>query len=212
MLPNDPSTDVEIDIAAEAPKPPITIARAKRMFQESLNQTASNDELCLRDSQFYHHEQLPAEAKAKLKKRGQPEVVINRISPAVNGLLGICDSSQTDPQAYPRNPDQQDSADVVTKLLRYLSDKANLKSVQRTLSENYFIEGTCAVIVGDGLHSKSKFVPVTPILWEDFFYDPLSRYHDFSDAAYLGIAVWRDAEDPQGFLPRARRPHSGLHG
>jgi hypothetical protein len=185
----------------EEAQPPITIGRAKRMFQESLYQTQANDELCLRDSQFYHHEQLPAEAKAKLKRRGQPEVVINRIAPAVNGLLGIFDASEGDPEAYPRNDNDQDAAETATKVLRYLADKANLKSIRRTLSENYFIEGTCAVLVGDGVHSNAKFVPVTPILWEDFFYDPLSRFHDFSDAKYLGIAVWRDAEDLKDAYP-----------
>ena len=191
--------------AVEAPAPPIKLEDAKKKFREAMTATMDNDVLCQRDARFYHGAQITSEERAKLQKRGQPEIYINRLAPALNGILGIFDAGETDPMAYPRNPDQQDAADVVTKLLRYLGDKARIKEVRRVLSENYFLQGTCAVIVGDGAKQGDKSLKVTPILWADFFADPLSRYHDFQDARYLGIVKWFDADTIEAMYPEQYR-------
>lgn len=188
------------DVAAE-PTPPITLERAKRMFREALMASSDNDILYQRDSAFYHGDQIPAEEKAKLFERGQPDIYINRLAPALNGILGIFDAAESDPQAYPRNPEQQDAADIATKLLRFLADKGKLKEVRRVASENYFIEGTCAVLVGDGAQQGDKSLRITPIFWEHFFGDPLSVFNDYEDARFVGIAKWLDSDTLEALYP-----------
>lgn len=186
---------VEVEIAVEAPKPPITIDRARRYFMESTTATVKNDRECKIDARYYHNDQIGADQRAKLKQRGQPIVIVNRIAPAISGILGIIDSAQTDPQCWPRTPEMQGTADIATKILRYLNDRADMERVMADLSTDYFIHGTCAALVGEEAFNGASEIGVTPIKWEDFFYDPMARDYDFRDARYLGVSQMRDADD-----------------
>jgi hypothetical protein len=180
---------------------PISLDRARRYYLESTSATASNDAECRVDANYYHNKQLSAHVKSKLKDRGQPEVFVNKISPAINGIFGIVDASQTDPKCEPRSPEQQDTADLATKVLRYLNDAANMKRVTATSSKDFFLYGTAAVIVGDGANNDN--IPIQNIHWEDFFADPTSREHDFSDADYMGISKMFAAEQVKKLYPKA---------
>ena len=125
-----------------------------------------------------------------LRERKQPEIYTNRIRPAVNGILGVLEQARSDPQAYPRNPQDQDSADVVTKVLRFIGDKADFANVKLNVGENHFIEGAGAVIV----EMDGEDITPTQIRWEEFYADPYSRRHDYLDARYMGIAKWVDTD------------------
>lgn len=134
--------------------------------------------------------QLDSATRDILASRNQPQIYTNRIRPAVNGILGVLDQSRSDPQAYPRNPQDQDSADVVTKVLRFAADKCDFGGVKLNVAENHLIEGSGAVIV----EMDGDDITPTQIRWEEFYYDPYSRRNDFLDARYMGVAKWVDAE------------------
>lgn len=134
--------------------------------------------------------QLTSEVRATLRLRAQPAIYTNRVRPAVNGILGVLEQARSDPQAYPRNPQDQDSADVVTKVLRFIADKADFSSIKLDVADNHFVEGNGAVIV----EMDGDDITPTQIRWEEFYFDPYSRRHDFLDARYLGIAKWVDAD------------------
>lgn len=187
---HDPASPEPVEEA----QPPITLERARRYFLESTNATQENDLLCVRDANYFHGKQLSAEVRNELKQRGQPLVIMNRIKPAIDGMLGVIDGMETQPECLPLSLDLQNQADVATKALRYLGKKAKLTRVRKNYSKDFFIEGTCAVLVGDGAEEGDKEFAVTPIHWEDFFYDPFSREHDFYDARYIGFAKWCDVD------------------
>jgi hypothetical protein len=134
--------------------------------------------------------QLNSEVRQTLKARSQPAIYTNRVRPAINGILGVLEQGRSDPQAYPRNPQDQDSADVVTKVLRFIADKADFANIKLDVAENHFIEGAGAVIV----EMDGDDITPTQIRWEEFYYDPYSRRPDFLDARYMGIAKWVDAD------------------
>jgi hypothetical protein len=134
--------------------------------------------------------QLTSEVRQTLRMRAQPAIYTNRVRPAVNGILGVLEQARSDPQAYPRNPQDQDSADVVTKVLRFIADKCDFTSIKLDVADNHFVEGNGAVIV----EMDGDEITPTQIRWEEFYYDPYSRRHDFLDARYLGIAKWVDAD------------------
>jgi len=134
--------------------------------------------------------QLTSEVRNTLRLRAQPAIYTNRVRPAVNGILGVLEQARSDPQAYPRNPQDQDSADVVTKVLRFIADKADFANIKLNVGENHFIEGAGAVIV----EMDGDDISPTQIRWEEFYCDPYSRRHDFLDARYMGIAKWVDAD------------------
>lgn len=134
--------------------------------------------------------QLNSEVRQTLRLRAQPAIYTNRVRPAVNGILGVLEQARSDPQAYPRNPQDQDSADVVTKVLRFIADKSDFANVKLNVAENHFIEGCGAVIV----EMDGEDISPTQIRWEEFYADPYSRRHDYLDARYMGIAKWVDAD------------------
>jgi len=142
--------------------------------------------------------QLNSEVRNTLRLRAQPAIYTNRVRPAVNGILGVLEQARSDPQAYPRNPQDQDSADVVTKVLRFAADKCDFSNIKIDVGENHFIEGAGAVIVE--MDDDNNPTP-TQIRWEEFYFDPYSRRHDFLDARYMGIAKWVDAETIRARYP-----------
>src|SRR6266403_1071554 len=158
--------------------------------------------------------------KAILASRGMPEIVFNRIKAAVNGTLGVVGKSKTDPRAYMRNPPKDDAppqpqqgpqaglmgqasqmpmgqpppakpkldaGDVASMTLRYISDTTHFPTLKMDVLENILIEGCGAAIIEI---DENKDVIAVQIRWEEFFYDPRSRKHDFLDARYMGIAKW----------------------
>lgn len=178
---------------------PFDHADLKKFVEEFRDATQENNESIQRDRDYYDGDQLSESVKAELKKRKQPPIFTNKIGPALGGLLGIIDAGETDPECLPRTIRSQDAADVATKTLRYVADRAGYKTVRKQASDNYLIQGVAAAIVEwDG-----RRINVTRIRWEDFVYDPLSREHDFSDAKYLGIAKMIDAKDVEALFPDA---------
>ena len=82
--------------------------------------------LAERDRDYYDGKQLTSSEKAALRKRGQPDVVINRIKPKIDYLSGFEASSRTDPKAFPRTPQDEHTAEAATDALRYEKDKSDL--------------------------------------------------------------------------------------
>lgn len=141
--------------------------------------------------------QLDAEVWTILKARNQPPIYTNQIRPAINGIFGVMQGAQTDPRAFPRNPDDTDAANVASKTLRYIADAADFDEVKLDCAENFWIEGTCAAII----EYDGENITVDQIRWEEFFFDPRSRRHDFKDASYLGFAQWLNTEYVQRLYP-----------
>lgn len=182
------------------PEPNINTLR--RMFDNArdLTNEARRDQQL--DQDYYDGPaQLTAEIRDILKSRGQPPIFDNRIAPAIDGILGVMETGKTDPRAFPRNPEDQASADVATKALRYIADTTRWTASRMDCAEDYLKQGlTAAIVEWDG-----QAVSVEQIRWETFFYDPTSRRTDFKDAKYLGVAKWMHADEvKQAYGERAR--------
>lgn len=177
------------------------LAALKRMFTEAQTDTYESRRDSQIDDDYYHGYQLTSEERRALQARKQPDIVFNRIRPAVNGTLGVIKQGATDPKAYPRNPDDEQSADVASKVLRFIADKSNFDALKIDAAKNYLVEGTCAVII----EAEGEDIPLTPIRWEEFFYDPRSRRQDFSDARFMGIAKWQYADEVGQRYPDAKK-------
>jgi hypothetical protein len=176
------------DMLARAP----SIDTLRKRFDNARESANPNALKCQTDRDYYDGpKQLDSHVRQVLANRKQPPIYTNRVRPAVNGVLGVLESARMDPRCYPRNPNDEQSADVATKTLRYIADESRFEDTQIDVAENFFIEGTGAVIVEmDG----DRIVP-TQIRWEEFYYDPFSRRADFKDARYMGIAKWKDADE-----------------
>ena len=190
---SDPSTP-----QAAAPD----LARLKRYFSEAEQMTSEARSRALRAMDYFDSDQFTAAELARLRERGQPPIVINRIKPAINGVIGVTERGRADPRAWPRNPADSDSADVATDVLRYIADFNRFKRLKQDCFKDMLVPGTMAALVGADADLE---VTVTQIRWEEFFHDPRARRPDFKDARYLGIAKWMYADDAEAIYPEKAR-------
>jgi hypothetical protein len=145
-----------------------------------------------------------AEAKA-LKKRKQAAVVINRVKPKVDGLLGLEKTQRTTAKCFPRTPKHEKAADAATEAIRYVLQDNFYNEKRSSVFENIGVEGTggVEVIVKEYGKEKDLKICINHIFWDRIIYDPHSRRKDFSDARYLGQVVWMDYDEAVDLYPDA---------
>ena len=179
----------------------ITLTTLVEWFEASEETTYDARSLAERDRDYYDGKQLTKEETAELKKRGQPPIVINRIQRKIDFLNGVEKQSRTDPRAYARTPQHEDTAEAVTDSVRFVLDNNN---AEKTFSEGWthmMIEGMCGVDVTVEQKRGQMQVVVKPVPWDRMFYDPHSSDPGFDDARYLGAVRWMDYDDAVASWP-----------
>jgi len=174
-------------------------------IQKYLTDTADARRLSERDRDYFDHKQWTAHEVTKLKARGQAPIVVNRIKPKVEGLMGLYNLRKVDPKAYPRTAKHEESAHVITDGLRYVADNNDFDNVKVDIAEDFWIEGTGASIT-DVKQKKNGEVEirVQQIPWDRFYFDPHSREKDFSDARFLGMIMWLGADQVKEMFPNVK--------
>jgi hypothetical protein len=172
--------------------------RLKRWFSEARDLTAEARRRADQCFDYYDNKQLSSDYIKTLRKRRQPEIWVNRIAPAVNGILGVMEQGNTDPRAFPRNDDDNNASEVATDALRYSAENARWTRTKAALSKDYLIGGVGACIVE--VDAKGDPSPKR-IRWGEFFYDPHSRDNDFEDARFMGIAKWMYVDEIDKLYP-----------
>jgi hypothetical protein len=160
-----------------------------REFDDGTSDSRDIAEKC-RD--YYDSNQLSDVERRALKKRKQPEVVINRIKPKMDGLMGMERQNRTTAKAYPRTPKHEKGATASTEGVRYVLDKNFYPQIRSACWDNLLMEGTAGAEVtvkpmGDGFE-----IIISHVQWDRLIYDPHARKKDFSDARYKGQYVWLD--------------------
>lgn len=187
---------------AEAPKPAgpgegeedaAYIGKLVEWFEASEEATDTARKASERCRDYYDGRQLTAAEMKALQDRGQPDIIVNRIQPKIDYLIGFETSSRTDPRAFPRNEQDEDAAEAATDALRYVEDKTDFDQVASNVWENMLIEGFGGAELT--VDEQTGEINVVEWDWDRLFYDPHSRKPDFSDARYLGGVIWMDAED-----------------
>lgn len=209
----------------DAPDGPLQLKDLKKFFDDAryLTLDARTDSELSRD--YYDGYQLTHTERTALINRKQPPVVNNRIQRAIDGIMGVVEQGKSDPRALMRNPPDgapqpqqmgqpqpgqqtmggnggpplEDAGDIASKTLRFIADASHFHDIEMDGLENGLIEGCGAAIV----EFQGDVVP-SQIRWEEFFYDPYSRRHDFKDARYLGVAKWMYSDDVGAMYPDAK--------
>jgi hypothetical protein len=144
------------------------------------------------DQDYYDDYQWTADERRILEARGQPCLTFNHIKPAVNAIVGIRERGKVDPKAWGRTPKDQDAAEIFTDGLRYVSDVTRFNNMKRDCLFRLAIWGiTGGMVEVDETGRELRTIKIDP---RDYFYDPFSREHDFSDARYDGVAKWMDLD------------------
>ncbi len=173
----------------------------KRQFQDFIDATRDSRELSERDRDYIDHKQWTPAQSQVLKARGQAPVVINRIKPKHDFLLGLERQSRTDPKAYPRTPEHEKDAESITDALRYVADNTGLDTIASDVFDQVSGEGYGAAIVE--VEGETSEIKIRQIPWDRFYYDPHSRKRDFTDATYMGVTTWLYMDEAEVMFPDA---------
>lgn len=181
-------------VAPEAGPKLIPLEARKKQFQDSQDLTETARKAAEQDRDYRDGKQWTANEIHKLRKRGQPPIVKNRIARKVDALIGIEERSASDPKAYPRTPNDEDAADVATDSLRFVCDGNRYPAIKSKMLDNLIVEGTCGAEIIVEQRGQQIDVIINRLRWETIFADPHSRESDFSDAKYKGAATWMDID------------------
>lgn len=167
----------------------------------------ANAEKCRR---YRDGEQWTEADKQVLKRRKQPIITDNKIQDKCDTLLGIEKQQRSDPRAFPRNPEDEDSAEAATDALRYIADSSDFNlTVRKPAADNLIVEGLCAGQVIIDPKRKVGNVPkvvMEHIRWDRLYYDVHSLKDDFSDKTYAGLFTWMDEEQAKRlFNPKTNK-------
>lgn len=171
------------------------IEACKRMFARAEEACVEARKLAHRDRDWhdnFNDSQWSDDEKKVLDARRQPIVTSNRIKRKVGFICGMEQRQRSDPKAFPRNPEDANTADIVTQVLDFIETETRFDNIASQAFRDMAIEGiqACEVIVKNG-----DQIEVNQLQYDGFFYDPRSKKRDFSDARYLGYQDWFDEED-----------------
>lgn len=167
-----------------------------RRFEEAEQSGVTARQLAARCRDYYDGKQLTEAEEAELARRGQPPIVINRIRRKIDWLRGLEAQSRTSPRAFPRTPQHQQGAEAATDAIRYVCEKEGFDRKRAAAWANILIEGIGGVeVVHEEGRDGEPDVVINYYPWDRLFHDPHSMEPDFSDARYLGVVIWSDADD-----------------
>lgn len=166
------------------------------MVENAIDTTNPATRLSLRDRDYYDGHQWTQDQINILKARKQPIITNNRIKMKVDGLIGIEQRSRVDPRALPRNPQDEQAADAVTKALVYVDDASRFDVIRSSAFENILVEGIAgAEVIVQPSYDGSMEVIINRLRFEEIVYDPASREKDFSDASFKGYQKWLTVDE-----------------
>lgn len=192
----DASADLQVGNAHPLDSPQ-SIRKLNRLLdwwhQARQAQAEARREMAL-DEDFYDGLQWREDDKRVLEERGQMPLVINKIKPTIDWVIGTETRTKIDFRVYGRGEEDVEPAEVKTKLLKYLSD-VNRGPYHRSQA---FKDCVIAGIgwLEDGIRSDESDEPLYSRYenWRNMWYDPLSVERDLSDARFLFRSKWVDLD------------------
>src|SRR6185295_7318497 len=141
---------------------------------------------------YYDSKQLTDAEIRQLKKRKQAPVVVNRVKPKIDGLMGMERTNKTTAKCFGRTPKEEKAAQAATEAIRYVLQSEFYEMSRSAAWENLLIEGTGGIeVIAEDKGDKVK-ITLNHLMWDRLIYVAHSRRKDFGDARYLGQVIWLD--------------------
>lgn len=181
-----------------------TLAELKQQYTDYVSVKFNEIEEQRLSWRYYHTVQWTAQEIAVMEARKQPVITFNRSARKINGLIGIIQKLRADPKAFPRNPNADGDAEVVTVCLREVFDASRMEDLEPLLLLDGAVHGYAVAELG--LEKGDLGDPEITIAQVDaktFFYDPRSLKPDFSDSRFKGVSKWCDIDEIDELIPGA---------
>lgn len=190
------------------------IPKLRKQFEDYASLKVQESDEQREARRYYHHSQWTTTQLEELKRRGQPPVTTPLFARKVNGFVGLVERLRQDPKAYPRTPNEEQSADLATAALRYALDEQEWNAKSPLVSGHGAVDGIGGIEIGltagDSGVEGDYDISLDYVEPDTFFYDPRSFRPDFSDARYMGVAKWLDLDDAKEQFPEKADELEGL--
>lgn len=182
----------------------------KEMVEFYLSETDDSRQLAQKCRDYFDHKQWTEAEAAKLKARAQAPIVVNRVKPKVEGLVGLYELRKTDPKAFPVTQKHEEASEPITDALRYVSRNNKFDITRLDVAEDFFVEGVGGVFIDAKPKKGEMETQIFRIPWDRIIYDPRSRKKDFSDARFMGLMMWLDFDQAKDMFNLSQKKFDQL--
>jgi hypothetical protein len=195
----------------EAPENPLDAEAARHEHrvlmnwytQEREKQSLNRYQMSI-DEDFYDHLQWSEEDALVMQERGQAPLVYNEIKAGVDWIVGTEKRARMDAKVLPREEDDHDSAEVKTKLLKYLSDISKTPYEESFAFKQSVRAGLGWIEDGINTDPEDELLYTRAENWRNVLYDSHSTRLDISDARYQFRWRWLDLDIAQEYFPERK--------
>lgn len=170
-----------------------------------ISAVAAEDEWRKRNNknfEYYDGDQWTTDEKLSIEERGQQATVLNIIRPTIDTVLALEFEKRFDFQILPREPSDETIADLLTELLKYVSDNCNSGYFEGEAFREALIGGRGAIMVNVYKDEAGKDqIKESWVPWEEIFIDPFHREPDGADARFIFREVWMDRDEVKERFP-----------
>lgn len=123
--------------------------------------------------------------KEVIESRGQKAIVLNRIKPAVDWLIGTEKRTRVDFAILPRKKEDSLHAETKTKLMKYLSDVCKAGFARSLAFEDAIVSGIGWLDHGIKSDESDEPLYIEYEDWRNVWHDSHAKQRDLSDGRYL---------------------------
>jgi hypothetical protein len=154
------------------------------------------------DEDFYDGLQWTEEDANELADRYQAPLVFNKIKPSINWMLGTEKRTRFDYKILPREESDTQSAEVKTKVFKYLSDCNRLPFERSQVFKEMVSAGLGWLEDGVNTEPGQEIIYAGGESWRNVLHDSMSVKLDFNqDGRYLFRWRWMDIDIAETMFP-----------
>jgi hypothetical protein len=185
------------------------LAKVAKMFNDSASwdQPWRNNASVWYD--YYHGNQWTSDEEAELIARGQAVTTYNHIKPAVDSIIGAERRNRPKITMAGRGLSDEKLASAKTKLYDYIQYNSRSDDEVDRMIRDAFVVGRGWISIFPTENSEKQTDIVHSFVdYRDMFTDPLSKRDDLTDARYVHMAIFTDADIIKAQFPSYKEEDS----
>ena len=157
------------------------------------------------DHDYYDHLQWREEDAEVLIERGQAPLVFNEARQSIDWVCGMQKRLRMDDEVLPREPNDQQSAEVKSKVFKFISDTNLAPWHESRAYKSAVIGGLGWLEEGINTDPTKHLIDSSSEDWRNVLRDSRSRDFDMDDARYLFRRKRIDLDYACALLPKAKQ-------
>lgn len=151
---------------------------------------------------FYDGDQWTDEEKRILKERNQPAVVINRVKPKIDSIIGMELKMPVDTKAFELRSYNFNKARHMSEAFRFIEQTTNFDGEENKAFKSQIIKGRGWYKIHVRWTGFDPEILTEERSVDDIFLDPYCKRTDLMDAKDIHESIWQDIDDTKTLFPQ----------